>query len=120
MDDRRKYKRVLVDLMVMYDASENNANYDQKLLQVRTPVLENISLSGMKVVTDQQLPAGLKVRIILSAWSRVEYIEIIGKVVWSCILPADMISTGIEFIEFTGQSQELLQELVGQAATSKD
>lgn len=112
MQDRRKHERFPADLIVMYELLTNTTQTEKQIRNGDTPVVEDISKSGIKLITSQRIPEGLNLKLLISSLFSTEYIEAIGKVVWSRTSSESVNSIGIEFVEMQNNSSDILEKFL--------
>ncbi len=111
MEEKRKYKRVPVNAIVLYQIEDYENITEENISRVRSPLSVDISAGGLKIETDQKLPEGIYLKITLSIIPTKIPIDFIGKVMWVRDSQAEgHFYTGIEFVEFNDQSQKKLIE----------
>ncbi|MDD5065801.1 MAG: PilZ domain-containing protein [bacterium] len=114
MDDRRKYKRVSIDAVLMCQIPELDNNPDVGFHEISTPMSMDISMGGLQMSTDQDLPIGLMLSIFLSIDTKEKPLEIKGKVAWNRKDPKkEAFKIGVEFVEFTDKrKRKIIQDFV--------
>jgi hypothetical protein len=112
-EDKRQFKRFPADLMVMYEIINFADLGDQSLHKSRTPILEDLSLGGMLVVTSQNLPIDTRLKISMASFSVSAPVEIIGKVAWCGAGSGnDSVKLGISFEEQEESDRMLLEQIL--------
>lgn len=111
MHERRRHERYPADLIVMYELVANGLQTGMHL-KSDTPVVEDISKSGIKIITSQLLPEGSCLKLLISSLFSAEYIEALGKVAWSRTCSENINSIGIEFLELDNSSSEILERFL--------
>ncbi len=111
MEEKRKYKRVPVNAIILYQIEDYENITEGNISRVRSPLSVDISTGGLKLETDQKLPEGTYLKITLSIVPTKVAIDIIGKVAWSRDSETKgHYYTGVEFVEFIIKTQKKLVE----------
>ena len=111
MEEKRKYKRVPVDAIILYQIEDYENMPEGNLSRVRSPLSVDISVGGIKIETDQKLPEGTYLKITLSIVPSKVSVDVIGKVAWTKDSQTENhYNTGIEFVEFIIKTQKKLIE----------
>ncbi len=109
MDEKRKFKRVPVNAIVLYQIQDHMAIVQKKLRRIGTPISVDISIGGLQVITNQKLPLNLNLKIDLSILPTKIPIEAIGKVAW---IKKDrnpgQYKVGVKFTKFIDEAQREL------------
>lgn len=102
MQERRKYKRVPIHSIMMYQVQRDKdlANIEYK--RINTLISIDISIGGVQVVTREKINEGAYLKLLVNLEGKNLPIIVIGKVVW--IRNTDNEGSrkmGIEFVEFS-------------------
>lgn len=118
-NENRKYTRVPLDSIVMYEVMDYLKYKDRNLRSIETPTSLDISEGGMRMKTQQNLPVNIYIKIILFLKESKKPIEIIGHVVWTRLDGKDY-ESGIEFLDFTNnrkmELRNYIQDISGKPA----
>ena len=107
MEEKRKYKRVSVNAIILYQIQNYENEEKNNLSRIRSPLSVDISEGGLKIDTDQKLPEGTYLKITLSIVPTKITIDIIGKIAWTRDSETEgHFQSGVEFVEFTDESQK--------------
>jgi c-di-GMP-binding flagellar brake protein YcgR len=109
--DSRKYTRVSVDSIVMYEVMDYLKYKDRNLRAIETPTSLDISEGGMRMKTQQNLPVNIYIKIIVFLQGSRKPIEIIGRVVWTKVTKNGY-ESGIEFIEYINSKKEVVTKCI--------
>jgi c-di-GMP-binding flagellar brake protein YcgR len=111
MDNKRKFKRVSVNAIVMYMMDTQENNHEDLASSIGTPNSVDISTGGLKIIAGQKLPIGANLKVILSILPSKIPIEVICKVVWTKNADVEnLYQSGIEFLKFSDKKQKELIE----------
>ena len=100
-DEKRKFKRVPVDAIVIYQIQDQLKVIKNKLKRIGTPISVDISAGGLQVITSQKLPQDIALKIDLSILPTKIPIEAFGKVKWTeKDKTPNQYRSGIEFVKF--------------------
>ncbi len=111
MDEKRNFKRVSVDAIVMYQSQDYEIENGDKGTRVDTPESVDISPGGLQIETNQKLPLNIKLQIVLSILNSEVPIQVTGKVIWVHDIGEEkMYKIGIEFLEFDNENNKKLIE----------
>ena len=111
MDDKRNYKRVPVNAIMMYQAKKFPNASMEDLYKIGTPLSVDISHGGLKMTTDQEIKNDVQLHIVLSIVNTNIPIELTGKVIWCKDSETKgHYDIGVEFIEFDDESKKKLIE----------
>jgi len=112
MDDRRRYKRYPTDLMLRYELL-NRSDIDEIVFPTEgTVVIKDISLRGACIVSSCLLQPGFILKITMEPLFGEEEFIVVGKIVWSEEREKNIFYGGVEFIEFKGKGEGLLQKYI--------
>lgn len=111
-DCRRQHERIPISLIVMYEVEEQQKIEADVQHEIATPILENLSETGMMLTVEETLPKGLLLRIYVSTMNITEYLEIMGEVIWSCPHNDDLAQAGVRFVNFTDNGRDRLIEML--------
>ncbi len=109
MDEKRKFKRVSVDAIMMYQIQNHPDGTQGIFHKIGTPISVNISVGGLQIDANQKLPIGTELQIIISIVTTPSPIELNGKVMW--VKPYKdnkLFKIGIQFVNFTDKSAKQL------------
>lgn len=113
MEEKRKYKRVFINSIVMYEIQDDLRDREENLRALEAPTSVDISLGGLKIISKQQLPIGISLKIILTLVTAKVPIKIIGKVVWTKQMKeANTFQTGIIFVEFLNNHEDAVKNYI--------
>jgi len=114
MEERRKYKRIPINTIVMYQIDDYEKIDDRKLIKIGRPMSADISSGGLQIVTSQKLPVGVYLKIVLSIFPMRNTVDVIGKVAWNhADGEGSRFRAGIEFIRFSNAiDAEQIEEYV--------
>ncbi|MBU1078693.1 MAG: PilZ domain-containing protein [Spirochaetes bacterium] len=115
MEERRKYKRVPVDAIMMYQVKNYPDEKEAEFHKIGTPISVDISKGGLQIAASQQLPVTTVLHIILSIATTKAPIELTGKVAWvnNDEKDKDLYKMGIEFVDLNDEAKKkMLDEYV--------
>ncbi len=118
MDNRRRYDRIPVSLIVMYEVNDQQEIDQEVRHDIATPVIMNLSQDGMKLIVWEALPKGLSLKIYVSTFETTEYLEIVGRVIWSAANDDNQILAGVRFVDFIDGSEKQLTEMLQECCES--
>ena len=113
-DEKRKYHRVSVKAIVIYQILDHIQVIKKRLRRIDTPDSVDISVGGLQVITKQKLSENMNLKIDLSILPTKIPIEVYGKVAWSKVdANTNHYRTGIEFTKFIDEKQkELIDQYI--------
>ncbi len=113
MDERRRFRRIGADLIIMYVVQGDEATGYKPIRSVSTPQTVDVSMGGIKISNDEFLPKDTQLKIILSIPSSKDTIEVMAKVVWTKrVAPPSSFETGIEFSHFVTDNSASLNNYI--------
>lgn len=114
MDEKRKYRRIPTDAVIIYQIQNYPEGAEEKLQKVGAPVSVDISEGGLQLLTKQPLQKDIYLRINLSLPSQKAPLELTGKVVW-VREEKTRFNTGVKFVDFDNEEQrEILKRYISQ------
>ena len=118
MEEKRQYKRVPVDAIVLYQIQNYDKMPDSELSRIQSPVSVDVSEGGLKIEAEQKLPEDTYLKVTLSIPPERVPIELIGRVAWTRDSETpDHFWTGIEFVEFY---EDKFKRLIADYVNSKE
>lgn len=118
MGEKRKFRRVSVDAIMMYQIQKYPDGTQGTFHKIGTPISVNISVGGLQIDANQKLPIGTKLQIIISIVTTPSPIELNGKVMW--VKPYKdnkLFKIGIQFVDF---NDKLTKQLISNYIKLKD
>jgi hypothetical protein len=106
MIERRKEKRRKEVNRISLEYLTDDQLYRSK--KVNFGLTEDLSLCGIKILTDTFFPIGKVMKISLSLGKDYEVIDLIGKVKWSNSLDSEAYEIGLEVVDTFEKSMRLL------------
>jgi len=114
--EKRAHQRFTTDLVFIYDIVSCLEDTPE-LHPMGTAAIRDISLGGARIATYQRLPVGVELSVTLVPFSdHTLKIQTVGCVRWSQQLREDSFDSGIQFVSFTGNSQEILRQYIATLA----
>ncbi|GEM_PF-3041401 len=108
-NEHRKFTRVPVDSIVMYEVMDYLKYKDRNLRSIETPISLDISVGGMRMKTQQNLPVSIYIKMIMFLQNSKKPVEIIGRVVWTKT-DGKIFECGIEFIDFINRKKSEIED----------
>lgn len=103
MKEKRKFKRVPADTILMYQTTSDRA----ELFKVDTPLSIDISTDGLQMESDKKLPVKTPLEIVLSIVGTEVPLQLDGKVIWcKKIGKTKFFRVGVKFTRFTDEQQK--------------
>lgn len=113
MQERRKFKRVPIEtvLMIQLPSQSNIQRFGFK--EISNPKSVNISMGGLQIKSDSELPKDLFIISYFSIEPDNSTLEIKGKVVWCEKGGHDKeYRVGIEFVDIHEKVKKILKEFI--------
>ena len=111
MEEKRKYPRYQAELKVFCESWEPFNSEEKPPDPIPFyPTTQNLSQGGICILTDQLLPVGLKIVMVLSVSSSSDYIKLIGEIAWSKAEGSHSLN-GISFCETSPEDEQALEKL---------
>lgn len=107
MEERRRFKRIPLDAILIYQIQNYPEDYEGNLQKISAPTNIDISMGGLKLLIKQKLPKGTFLKINLSLSKSNTPIEVIGKIAWiNKAERRDRYQAGIKFIDFDDEDHK--------------
>ena len=114
MIEKRKHQRTKVSWMAMCEIHSGQSNESLESCEISSPIIEELSPEGMRLIVWRDLPENLVLKIVMSALNISEYIEVLTKVRWCNSSDGKKFVVGVQLIEFIHGSKEKLLEIINQ------
>ncbi|MBN1897858.1 MAG: PilZ domain-containing protein [Spirochaetes bacterium] len=112
-NERREYKRVPANLILMYLIQDYEKYKDKNLISIGTPISVDISTGGMQIITCQELPKEAYLKITMAFYTSKEPIEVIGKVMWTKNMTKERTyKSGVRYEKFINGRKDLIEEYI--------
>lgn len=104
MDERRRYKRVPCNALMICKIADPSRQSGEEFLEINPPRTVDISAGGLQIESDIPVPLGANLIMFISIGSIDRPIEIKARSVWCSEIHTDLFRIGIEFVQFAEEN----------------